>query len=70
MRIAPRTAEPGVLPGRGPGAGLLPPAVDLRGVHKTFGLVQAVRGVALTVGSGEIMAFLGPNGAGKRRQST
>ena len=65
MRIAPRTAEPGVLPGRGPGAGLLPPAVDLRGVHKTFGLVQAVRGVALTVGSGEIMAFLGPNGAGK-----
>ena len=43
----------------------LPPAVDLRGVHKSFGSVQAVRGVALAVGSGEVMAFLGPNGAGK-----
>ena len=44
----------------------MPPlAVDLRGVHKSFGSVQAVRGVALTIGSGEVMAFLGPNGAGK-----
>ncbi len=44
----------------------MPPlAVDLRGVHKHFGSVQAVRGVALAVGSGEVMAFLGPNGAGK-----
>jgi ABC-2 type transport system ATP-binding protein len=34
-------------------------------VHKHFGSVQAVRGVALAVGFGEIMAFLGPNGAGK-----
>jgi ABC-2 type transport system ATP-binding protein len=36
----------------------------LRGVRKSFGSVQAVRGVALAVGSGEVMAFLGPNGAG------
>ena len=43
----------------------LPLAVDLRGVHKSFGPVQAVRGVALAIGSGEVMAFLGPNGAGK-----
>ena len=42
-----------------------PLAVDLRGVHKHFGSVQAVRGVALAIGSGEVMAFLGPNGAGK-----
>ena len=44
----------------------MPPlAVDLRGVHKSFGSVRAVRGVALAIGSGEVLAFLGPNGAGK-----
>ena len=40
-------------------------AVELRGVHKTFGSVQAVRGIDLTMRSGEVVAFLGPNGAGK-----
>ena len=34
-------------------------------MRKSFGPVQAVRGVALAVGAGEVMAFLGPNGAGK-----
>jgi ABC-2 type transport system ATP-binding protein len=42
-----------------------PPAVELRGISKNFGTVQAVRGVSLTVRQGEIVAFLGPNGAGK-----
>lgn len=42
-----------------------PPAVLLNGLHKSFGSVLAVRGIDLTVGSGEVMAFLGPNGAGK-----
>ena len=40
-------------------------AVRLRDVHKSFGSVDAVRGVDLTVRSGEVLAFLGPNGAGK-----
>jgi ABC-2 type transport system ATP-binding protein len=40
-------------------------AVRLRGVHKSFGSVHAVRGVDLTIRSGEVLAFLGPNGAGK-----
>jgi ABC-2 type transport system ATP-binding protein len=40
-------------------------AVRLGGVRKSFGLVEAVKGIDLTIGAGEIVAFLGPNGAGK-----
>ncbi|MGH3160198.1 MAG: ABC transporter ATP-binding protein, partial [Streptosporangiaceae bacterium] len=43
----------------------MPLAIELRGVHKRLGDVEAVRGVDLRVASGEIVAFLGPNGAGK-----
>lgn len=42
-----------------------PAAIDLRGLRKNFGSVEAVRGIDLTVRPGEIVAFLGPNGAGK-----
>jgi ABC-2 type transport system ATP-binding protein len=42
-----------------------PLAIELNGIHKHFGRVHAVKGVDLTVASGEIVAFLGPNGAGK-----
>ena len=48
-----------------PGSPTVLPAVEIRGVHKKFGSVDAVRGIDLTIRSGEIMAFLGPNGAGK-----
>ena len=41
------------------------PAVSLSEVTKTFGAVQAVRGIDLELQQGEIVAFLGPNGAGK-----
>jgi ABC-2 type transport system ATP-binding protein len=64
MRIARGYAELAGLAGRRD-HDVLPFAVDLRGVHKCFGSVQAVRGVTLAIGSGEIIAFLGPNGAGK-----
>ena len=40
-------------------------AVDLRAVRKSFGPVDAVRGIDLTIRPGEVLAFLGPNGAGK-----
>jgi ABC-type glutathione transport system ATPase component len=40
-------------------------AISLHGVHKNFGAVQAVRGLDLSIGHGEVVAFLGPNGAGK-----
>ena len=46
-------------------AGQRPPAVRLDGLTKSFGAVQAVRGLDLVVEPGEIVAFLGPNGAGK-----
>jgi energy-coupling factor transporter ATP-binding protein EcfA2 len=46
-------------------ASSLPLAVDLRGLCKIFGAIQAVKGIDLDIESGEIVAFLGPNGAGK-----
>jgi ABC-2 type transport system ATP-binding protein len=43
--------------------------IEARGLARTFRsrkrTVEAVRGVDLTVGDGEIVGFLGPNGAGK-----
>jgi len=41
------------------------PVISVRGLHKSYGSVEAVRGVDLEVERGEIFAFLGPNGAGK-----
>jgi ABC-2 type transport system ATP-binding protein len=40
-------------------------AIQLRGLHKSFGTVHAVRGIDLGVPAGQMVAFLGPNGAGK-----
>jgi ABC-2 type transport system ATP-binding protein len=51
--------------GVAPPAGAAPLAVDLTGLHKSFGHVHAVDGVDLKLSSGEIVAILGPNGAGK-----
>ncbi len=41
------------------------PAIELQNVHKSYGHVQALRGVDLEVRQGEVFGFLGPNGAGK-----
>jgi D-xylose transport system ATP-binding protein len=39
--------------------------LELRGIEKSFGSVQALRGVDFEVRDGEVMALVGDNGAGK-----
>jgi len=40
-------------------------AIEVRGLAKRFGAVQAVAGIDFDVREGELFGFLGPNGAGK-----
>ena len=41
------------------------PVIEVAGLAKRYGEVEAVRGIDLTVRAGETFGFLGPNGAGK-----
>lgn len=41
------------------------PLLELRGLDAHYGLFQALYGVDLTVGQGEVLAVIGANGAGK-----
>jgi branched-chain amino acid transport system ATP-binding protein len=41
------------------------PILSLRGVHKSFGNTQIIRGIDLDIMPGERHALIGPNGAGK-----
>jgi putative ABC transport system ATP-binding protein len=36
-----------------------------QGLHKSFGLTEALRGIDLTLNRGEILAIVGPSGSGK-----
>jgi ABC-2 type transport system ATP-binding protein len=40
-------------------------ALEVTALRKSFGNVEALRGVSFAVESGEILGYLGPNGAGK-----
>ena len=42
------------------------PLLELRGVAARYGPLQALHGIDLSVGEGEIVAVLGANGAGRR----
>ena len=39
--------------------------ISVKGLRKSYGELEALRGIDLDVARGEIFAFLGPNGAGK-----
>jgi ABC-2 type transport system ATP-binding protein len=41
------------------------PAIEVRDLRKSYGDVQAVRGISFSVEAGQVFALLGPNGAGK-----
>ena len=41
------------------------PAITVRDLHKSYGDVEAVRGIDLEVETGQVFSLLGPNGAGK-----
>ena len=52
----------GVEPGAGAGEG---PLISLRGLHKSFGEHQVLRGVDLDVARGESLVIIGSSGSGK-----
>ncbi|HSC50532.1 MAG TPA: ABC transporter ATP-binding protein, partial [Gaiellaceae bacterium] len=40
-------------------------AISVRGLRKSYGALEAVRGIDFDVARGEVFGLLGPNGAGK-----
>src|ERR1041385_9234242 len=40
-------------------------AVSVRGLRKSYGSAEAVRGIDFEIRTGEVFGLLGPNGAGK-----
>src|SRR5215210_3951172 len=41
------------------------PIVSVRNLHRSFGNLQAVRGVTFQIYPGQVVGFIGANGAGK-----
>jgi ABC-2 type transport system ATP-binding protein len=41
------------------------PVLDIKGLAKSYGKMQALKGVTLSIGPAEVVGLLGPNGAGK-----
>lgn len=41
------------------------PKLELKGIKKSYGSVEAIRGVSMAVESGQVVAIIGPSGCGK-----
>src|SRR5258706_4752905 len=41
------------------------PAIEVTDLRKRYGPIEALAGLTMSVGRGEVFGFLGPNGAGK-----
>ena len=39
--------------------------IEIRNIHKSFGNLQVLKGIDLTINKGEIVSIVGPSGAGK-----
>lgn len=52
-------------PASGRASATTQPVLELRGIDKRFGAVQALTDINLTIGRGEVVGLVGDNGAGK-----
>jgi polar amino acid transport system ATP-binding protein len=41
------------------------PMIEVVDLHKSYGHLEVIKGVSLTVGTGEVMCIIGPSGSGK-----
>lgn len=39
--------------------------IELRDIHKTYGHLEVIKGISLSIGKGEVVSIVGPSGAGK-----
>ena len=39
--------------------------IQLQDIHKSFGTLEVLKGIDLTIGKGEVVSIVGPSGAGK-----
>ena len=39
--------------------------IEIKGITKSFGQLQVLKGIDLHIGKGEIVSIVGPSGAGK-----
>jgi branched-chain amino acid transport system ATP-binding protein len=59
------TAAPGTTAAAEPTTAGAPPLLELEDLHVFYGNIEALKGVSMTVGKGEVVTLIGSNGAGK-----